>query len=185
MSSYDYAEYREGPETSLPPAQPGYYDSHTELGDAAVTVTLFKQSDFDLFHNGVHIPLSQMADYSAAVPDGFVFTMEGRDIPEFLPYHRDDWYQWTETPLKDREIPFLVFNIDHYQVEATHCYDLIPEVAAARQYDPGIWSDSNYWQYAKVTAPDGTVWIGCTGYTEGGPVYASRKHALKTIFPTG
>ena len=113
MSSYDYTGYREGPETPLPPPGADYYDSHTELGAAAVTVTLFKQSDFALFHNGLRIPLSQMAHYCAAVPDGFVFTMGGRDLPEFLPYHQENRYQWTKTPLNDRGIPFLVFNIDN------------------------------------------------------------------------
>lgn len=87
-------------------------DSPTELGEAAILLTLYKQGDCDLFRQRVRLPEAKLADYCEAVPEGFVFAMSGREIPEFLSYHPRDWHRWADSPLEEREIPFLVFCID-------------------------------------------------------------------------
>lgn len=30
---------------------------------------------------------AELGDHCEAVPEGFIFAMSGREIPEFLPYH--------------------------------------------------------------------------------------------------
>lgn len=158
------------------------YDSPAELGEAAILLTLYKQGDFDLFSQRVRPPEAKLADYCEAVPGEFVFAMSGREIPEFLPYHPRDCYRWADSPLEEREIPFLVFRIDEYNAEIARCHDCITVAAAAKPYSPDA-ADHNYRHYAPGTAQDRTELIGGPGYTEGVPVYASNNHSRQTVFP--
>lgn len=63
-----------------------------------------------------------------------------------MPYKNSHWQDWADTPLADREIPFLIFDLDGWTAEVTHLHA------------------DNYYQYARLVAPDGRVWPGVSSY---------------------
>ena len=147
MSSNDYSAQVFGPRRpSLT-----YRYSHGDLGDEKeVALTLYKQSDFELFRQGTILTPSQKILALRDAPSGFLFALQSKpDEPHLLPYAPKEWTEWAMTPLPERRIPFLVFDLDDWVAEVTHLH-----------------ARGNFWQYARLTAPDRRQWLGVSGYLQ-------------------
>ena len=146
MSSNDYEANVYGP------GQPrlNFRFSHGNLVDtAAIALALYKQGDFHLFRQGQPIAQAEYLTALRAAPPGFVFPLEENQAPQLLPYTNKHRQDWAMQPLADREIPILTFDLDGWTAKVTH-----------------LFHDDNFYQYARLIAPDGRVWLGCSGYLE-------------------
>ena len=131
-------------------------------------MALHKPADFVLFRNGERLSPAATIAARRAAPPGFIFPAEAGASPALLPRECDEWHRWLNTPPADREIPCLVFDLEGWIAEVTHLYT------------------DNICQYARLTAPDGRVWLGVSGCKpdnspERLPLSCLEK--LTTIFP--
>ena len=147
MSKSDYSAQVFGP--GQPPIVYPY--QHGALGDEKeVILTLYKQSDFELFHQGEILTPERKIAALRDCPPGFICALDSTpERPILLPYDVPEWHEWVKTPLQKRRLPFLTFDLAGWVAEVTH------------QFRRG-----NYWQYARLTAPDGRVWLGVSGYLD-------------------
>lgn len=110
--------------------------------DDRVALALHKPPDFVLFRNGERLsPAATIAGLRAA-PPGFIFPAAAGASPTLLPSRCNEWHRWIDTPLADREIPCLVFDLEGWMAEVTHFHT------------------ENIFQYARLTALGGRVWLG-------------------------
>ena len=147
MSSNDYSAQVFGPTRP----RLTYPYSHGDLGDEkGVALTLYKQSDFELFRQGELLTPTQKIAALRDAPPGFIFPLAiNPEEPRLLPYTPKEFDEWARTPLKERRIPFLIFDLDGWLAAITHRF-----------------IRDNFWQYARLSAPDGRQWLGVSGYLE-------------------
>lgn len=135
---------------------------HVSLGDQEVRVGLYKQSMLYLYENGRRLdPLMVLDDTSKAA------------VPEY-----EEQYDKGEPPylcisaFRDTRVPAL-FHIRDYRIE---CYWEVTD---------------NFYQYCRLTQPDGTIWTGFSGYGVGsgletaGYGFSTEDHVarLRELFP--
>lgn len=110
---------------------------HAVLGDGPIYVVLYKQSWFQVFRANEELEKMDLID---DLPEDAIKTYDtiGGEEQEYLD---TDYFM-------KRNLP-IVMNVDGVKIEVF------------------LTEEDNYYQYAKMTLPDGTVWHGWSGYGVG------------------
>jgi len=139
-------------------------DGHAVLGDGPIFLVLYKQTQFHIHRGFIEVdPVALL--HPASQDIGAVRTFTAKDGAVSI-YIDTDYFCDTEEPCR--------FLVDGCLIE--------------------IWwtQEDNFYQYARLTQPDGTVWTGWSGYGVGagfedgdyGYSNAAREEMLKQLLVT-
>lgn len=137
-------------------------DGHVVLGDGPVLIAMYKQTSFS-----VHV----LSDGKFTIVD---LLEAGKDLPDAAISEYDGKRHFSSWNLANKDVGKVQFEVAGHQIEA-------------------LFEESdNYYQFARLTQPDGVVWTGFSGYGVGagledcGYGYSTSRCArrLAEVFPS-